>query len=377
MTSRVVQTTIEPSFVAVPMFRTGVFTATTRAVLTFTTPATKTTKVAATSTVMAAATGSPASLPTSTGIPPLPSAFDSPLATGKDHTPAVAIVTLVAVIICGLILLLALGYFIFLRVCGKCPNCPQYEDEIKKYKNGSLKYIDAGMVRERVRLWDEEKGPMGPIDQQAHMHKVLMRQQSLACLEGRTQDQAQDDRTLGDWALKHLRKLRFKAAKGRTDSGWSSEATIDGEEEPKDFGKEKEQVNKQIQPEVDLLAPVPAHLAAAVTQLSPDDGKTLVNPALRNPEFNKTYSTYKRDVVALRKEEQKVQEIAAHLDIASDPNNRESVQVRAAVKAKAMTIELDTNKAETNETMTTPRQVGESRFKEHLSWATKSYKGSI
>ena len=337
MTSRVIQTLIEPSVVTIPLLRTDIPPSSRVA----TTVKSLASTTVASATVTMTATDSSASLPTSITIPPLPSNFDSPLATGRDATPTIAILTLIAVIIFALILLSALSYFIFLRFRGKCPKCPRYEDELNKWKNGDLKQIKAEMIQERMRVWDLEKGGM---DLQAQMYKDRMRKQSLACLEGTL-----DGRTL----------------EGRTDSLWSGGSVI--------HENEKEEVDEYFQVDAKLQGPVPAHLAAAAALVGGDADATLVNP-----EFPKTHSAYLRDIVAPREAEAKrllqegeEQAINRHLNIASDPTQRESVQQRAMIKAKEMITEREGKKGESKkQQMPALRKGSESRFKERFSLET-------
>ncbi|KAL1651711.1 hypothetical protein SLS61_005374 [Didymella pomorum] len=215
--------------------------------------------MAATFTATATTTDFPALLQTSTGIPPLPSTLDSPLATYKEHTPIVAILTLAMVII--------------LRFRGKCPQYLHYEDELTKRKNGSLKPITREMVYNRPHNCDLEKGVdiyekngLSPFDEHASpvadegkQFNSLQRAQSLADLEGRGPYEYQEKETVGDRALRHLRNSQLRAAKVQRDSGWTSNvATIDEDEEPKDLEKEKEEVGRTAR-EWSVEEPAPAH----------------------------------------------------------------------------------------------------------------------
>jgi hypothetical protein len=381
--ARNIMASLEPIVITYPLFRTDIYTATTRAGSTLTTLAAK---VVPTPTMTTAATDFPALLQTSTGIPPLPLAFDSPLATGKDHTPAVAIITLVMVIISALFLFVAFCYFIFLRFRGKCPQCPQYEDELKKWKNGSLKPITREMVYNRPHNCDLEKGvdvfdekdpfddQVSPSDAQAKQYKALQRAQSLASLEGRASDRVQENKTIGDRALRHLRNSQLRAAKVQRDSGWSSNvATIHEDEEPKDLKKEKPEL-KRTALEFAVEEPVPAHLPRPTAR----DESTLVNdPALPEPNFKGTYEEYERDVLAERRRQKVALSIAGWYDVANDPNASEARQQRALAMASAKMAEIDKHEAQTKGTTAAPRDRGQSRFQERFSLATQSYHGSI
>ncbi|KAF2621892.1 hypothetical protein BU25DRAFT_463329 [Macroventuria anomochaeta] len=287
-----------------------------------------------TATATVTATDSPASLLTSAAIPPLPTNFDSARANGKDATSTVAVVTLLAVIIFSLILLVALSYFIFLHFCSKCPNCPRYEDELKKWKCGDLKPIMPSMVQERMRAWDLERGGM---DLQVKMYKD--RVQSLVCLEG------------------------------RADSLWS-EDTGDNE---KASDYEKEEAKEYFQADAKLQEPAPTHLTAAVEAIAlvyKDPDVTLVNP--------KTCSAHLRDVIAPREAEAKrslqeaqEQAFAPQCNRASDSTNRESVQHRALGKVNDLIVEREAKKEEADkQRMPAPRQIAQSRFKQHFSVET-------
>lgn len=370
--------TLVSTVVTYPLFRTDNYTLPTRAGSTLTTMATSATATVPTSTMATAATGSPASLRTSTGIPPLPAAFDSPLATGKNHTPAVAIATLVMVIISALFLFVAFCYFVFLRFRGKCPQCPQYENELNKWKNGSLKRITREMVYNRPHNRDPEKGfdvfdekginpfddHVSPFDDQAKQYKAVERAKSLASLEGRGPGQTQEKETVGDRALRHLRNSQLRAAKVQRDSGWSSNvATIHENEQLKDFGEEKEEAKQNAQG-----YSVPAA----------DEEVPLVNdPALREPSFSGTYEEYERDVIAERRRQKVAQSIAGWYDVANDPNASEAKKVRALAMASAKMAEMDKVERRTNDTTAAHREHGQSRFQERFSLATQSYHGSI
>ncbi|KAJ8112423.1 hypothetical protein OPT61_g5203 [Boeremia exigua] len=248
----------------------------------------------------ATATDSPAFLSISAIIPPLPSNFTSPLATGKVPTPAIAIVALIAAIVCALILLLALLYFILLRFRGKCPNCSGYEDGIKKWKNGELKVITSQMVQERMRAWDLEKDE--------------------------TDLQAQ------------------------TYSLWTEDS------DNNDKGKE-ETVETPI---AETKPPDPPKRAYT-------EGNT--GATLAVPDFPRTHSAYLRDVVAPREAEVKrsmreaeEHAISRHLQTASDPSKRQSVQQRAVDKVNEIIVERAARKE------TGKKPVSQSRLKEHLSW---------
>lgn len=372
---------LEPPVVTYPLFRTDIFTATTQAGSILTTLATKTITMTSTSTITTAAAEPPALLQTATGIPPLPSAFESPLATGKVPTSAVAIMTLIMVVILALFLFVAFCYFIFMRFRGKCPQCPQYEDELQKWKNGSLKPITREMVYKRPHNRDLEKGSdvgeekiVSPFHDQAEQYKARMRAQSLANLEGRILDQSQENETVGDRALRRLRTSQLQAAKVQRDSGWSSHcATIGEDEEPKDFEKEKEEVKRTalefVGPE-----PVPAHRSGPVAEEEP----TLANdPTPREPNFSGTYEEYERDVIAERQRQKVRQSMDGWFQIANDPNAPEARQQRALAKVSEKMAELEKTEARTKETTIAPRERGQSRFHERFSLATQSYHGSV
>lgn len=319
---------------------------------------------------MTLTTDPPTGLHTATDIPPLPSAFDAPLATGEVHTPAVAIIILVAVIILALVLLVALGYFILLRLWGKCPHCPEYEDELKKYKDGTLKYIDPSMVQLRPHNCDLEKGS-SPFDGQAEQYKIRMRGASLANLEGRHLNQVEKKETAGDQASRHLRDSQIQAAKGKRDSGWSSD--FSNNEESTNFEKEREQF-KEHTLWIDVPEPAPAHLPAPVV----DDQEHLVNnPALRNPNFNGTYEEYERDILGEREKERKLKSIAGWMEIVNDPNTPEAKAVRAMATASTKMAEMESNVARKYETTVAPREAGRSRFRERFSLASHIYIGGI
>lgn len=322
MSSRVVPTSTEPTVVTVPAIRTVVYsisgTATTSAI---------TTTVA----------DVPTSVPTSTGVPRLPIESVAPVTMGNNSAPTITVIVLVAVVICALILLFALLYFIILRFQGKCQNCPGLENEIKKWKNGELKVITSDMLQERTRAWDLEKGAM---DLQAQMYQDQMRMQTLAHLEGQVHHAQSSFDSLG------------------------SEDTIAA------CNKEQEVV-KDFRVEDEPQKPIPTNVVAPVVQFDADFESTLVND-----DFPKTYSMYMDKIVRPRQaaakrlldealSEGKEHAIDRHLDIASDPANRESVQKRAVNKANELIAERAAKK-----TIPAPRKDGESRFKEHLSWAT-------
>jgi len=379
---------LEPTVITYPLFRTDIYTLSAQASSTLTTLTTKTPVMVPSLTATATATDSPALLQTSTGIPPLPSALDSPLATGKDHTPAVAVLALIMIIILALLLFVAFCYFIFLRFQGKCPQCPRYEDELKKWKNGSLKPITREMVYNRPHNCDLEKGVtpfeekgvnpfddhVSPVDDQAKQLKALQRAQSLASLEGRGLDRDQEDEMMGERALNHLCNSQLRAAKVQRDSGWFSKvATIDEDETPKDFGKEKEEVKRTARKwPVEELAST--HLPAPKA----DEEATLVNnPTPREPNFNAPNEEYERTVIAERERQQKVQSIAGWFDVASDPDAPEARKMRALAMASAKMAEMDKDGAQTKETAAKPRERGQSRFRERFSLATQSYHGSV
>ncbi|KAF3041967.1 hypothetical protein E8E12_009186 [Didymella heteroderae] len=345
--------------------------------------------MAPTSTAMAGTTDAPALFQTPTGIPTLPSAFDSPLATGQVHTPAVAIVTLVAVIICALVLLVALCCFIFLRIRGTCPQCPQYEDELSKWKNGSLKPITPAMVYSRPHNRDLEKAlgvfeenvlnsfdeQVSPFDEQAKQFKARMHAKSLASLEGHDLERDQESGTAGDRSLRRLRNSQLRTVEAQHDSGWSSNfATIDEGEGAKDFEKEREQLKDQAL-RIGVPEPVAAHCPAPVSH--DEEATIVVDPALREPNFNGTYAEYERDVLAERERQKKVQSFAGWVHIANDPNAPEAEAARMLAAASAKMAEMHSDEARTNETTIAPREAGQSRFQERFSLATQSYHGSI
>ena len=363
---------LKPTLVNYPLFCTDICTLSARAGSTAAT--------AATSTAAATAKDSQALLQTSTGIPSLPSAFDSPLATYKEHTPAVAILALIMIIILTLFLSIAFCYFIFLRFRGKCSQCPHYEDELKKWKNGSLKPITREIVYDRPHNCDLEKGidtygekgvnpfddHVSPLEDQAKHFKALQRAQSLASLEGRGPYEYQEKKTVGDRALRHLRTSQLRAAKVQRDSGWASNVvTIDEDEEPKDFEKEKEEV-KRTAMEFDVQEPAPAHLPRRAT----DDQITHVNePAIREPAL---YEEYERTVIAERERQKKVQSITGWFNVANDPDASDAKKERALAMASAKMVQMDEDEGRIKETAAAPRERGHSRFQERFSLATQS-----
>lgn len=249
------------------------------------------------------------------------------------------------VLICALILLVALLYFVFLRFRGKCPNCPDYENEIKKWKNGDLKVIHPKMVQQRMRAMDLEKGTSDP---QAQTHQADMRMQSLACLGGQM--------------------LSERSSVGRVDSVWSKESV---ERDTED----REAVES---PQANTVSParIPAHVVAAVARLDEDAEATLVNPEYA--EFPKTHSAYLKNVIAPREaqakrslQEAEEQALSRHLDIASDPSNRESVQQRAMDRVKEIILAREVkDNADELQHLPAPRIGGASRFKERFSLDT-------
>ncbi|KAJ4985076.1 hypothetical protein SVAN01_09447 [Stagonosporopsis vannaccii] len=285
----------EPTVVKVHLLRTKKYSI-SRVATTFK----SVTSTATDSAMVTMRTDPPASVPTMTGIPTLPAEFDAPVAT--ESIPAIAALALVAIVLCALILLFALLYFIILRFRGKCPNCPRYEDEIKKWKHGELQAIKTDMVQERMRSWDLEKGAM---DLQAHMYVDRMRMQSLAHLEGA--------RSGGDFPV---------------------------ETAPREM--------------------IPTHVVTTVTRLGEPAEATLVEP-----ELPKTHSVYLKEVVGPRQaaagrllEEAQAQALNRHLEVVCDPVNRESVQQRAVNRAN----ELIAERAAKNDVPAPPKG-GESCFK--------------
>ncbi|XPT01242.1 hypothetical protein M3J09_010382 [Ascochyta lentis] len=273
----------------------------------------------------------------------IPADIASPLANGRDGTPPLAILTLVAVIICGLILLFALGYFVILRCRGKCPHCPCYEDEVKKWRRGELKQVTPGMVQRRMRAWDLEKGS-GELEAQEKV--VQDRGQSLAFLEGRV------------------------------------EKSVQGE------GKEDSRTGAEIE------KPQPVHLSdlrhdsgyhvAAARRYSGGSEKTQV--AAVDTGHPATYSAYLRDVVAPRDAETKRslqeaedQAFARLADRIQNPNNRDSVLQQATDELKQRIAAREEKEKEEQkeqglkdamQRMPPPRKGSQSRFVERFSLET-------
>ncbi|KAF1361527.1 hypothetical protein EJ07DRAFT_176220 [Lizonia empirigonia] len=340
MNSRVVHTLLEPTVVSILPVRTETYTLSSK----ISTAPTSLATITDTITVTATTTDSPVSLPTSTAIPPLPTEFDLPQLHDdyKQDTPVLAILTLVAVIISSIILLSAFCYFIFLRFRGKCPNCPDFEDQLKKWKRGELKSITPSMVQERMRAWDLEKGGM---DLQVRMYKDRM--QSLASLEG--QSDARSERTLDSEQVK---------------------------------------ITEYFQVETKPQKPSPAHLPAhrdsgchidTSRPVSEDPEKTLVN----NTGHPATWSIYQRDVIAPREAETKrslqeaeEQAFTKLANVVRNPNNRESVLQRATAKLNDMVVAREERKDERQQDQDVtpvthrfppPRIDNSSRFTERFS----------
>lgn len=301
-------TSLEPSVVTYPLFRTDIYTARARAGWTLTTKATE--KVP-TSTLLTIATDSPTLLQTSTGIPPLPSAFDSPLATGKIHTPAIAIVFLVVIIIFALFLFVAFCYFFFLRFRGKCPQCPQYESELEKWKNGSLKPTTREMVRNRQDNRDLEKGvdmfdgkAVNPRGDQAKQHKVIQRAQSLASLEGRTPDRYQGNKTKREQALQYLQMAQDRVQ--REGGLYNTMASIFRPQGPR-YPEEEHESFQRLVDWATVAEPAPAHLPPPTAR---DEVSLANDPAPGEPNFKGTYEEYARDVLAERQRQKVARSIA-------------------------------------------------------------------
>lgn len=332
MNSRVVHTLLEPTVISILPVRTETYTPSSKV----STAPTSLTTITATITVTTTATDSPVALPTSTAIPPLPTEFDLPQLHGdyEQGTPVLAILTLVAVIISSIILLSSFCYFIFLRFRGKCPNCPDFEDQLKKYKRGELKPVTPSMVQERMRAWDLEKGGM---DLQVRMYRDRM--QSLASLEGRSD--ARSERTLS----------------------------------------EQVKITEYFQVEPKPQKPSPAYLPAhrdsgcyidASRPVSEDPEKTLVN----DTGHPATWSIYLRDVIAPREAETKrslqeaeEQAFTKLANVVQNPNNRESVLQRATAKVNEMVVAREERKDVTPVThrFPLPRIDNSSRFTERFS----------
>jgi hypothetical protein len=287
-------------------------------------------------------------VPTATGTLGVPFDINSPLAKGEDWNHSVAIATLVAVVISGIILLAGLSYFVFLRFRGKCPHCPGYEDQLQKWERGEIKRVTPSMVKERMRACDVEKGG---IDLQAKMYADRM--SSLAMLEGRSGPESNSAGTV---------KTLVKKAGVQTD-----ETVIAGRSHSVDSGKAWVGEN--------------------------DTG----HPA--------TWSIYMRDVIAPRQaetdrsireaEDRRLARLARTIE---DPNNRESVLKRAVADINEIAAsrgkdadaearppssssslytlheeEKDTPLKPTANPMPPRREEGESRFHERFSVATNHY----
>ncbi|KAJ4317625.1 hypothetical protein N0V94_004849 [Neodidymelliopsis sp. IMI 364377] len=297
--------------------------------------------------------------PTATGTLRVPFDINSPLAHGEDWNHSIAVATLVAVGISGIILLAGLSYFVFLRFRGKCPHCPGYEDQLRKWERGEVKCITPSMVKERMRAWDLEKGR---IDLQAKMHADRM--SSLAMLEGRSGPESNSARRVKTLVNKASAQVKTLVKKAGVQT---NETVITGRSHSVDSGKAWVGEN--------------------------DTG----HPA--------TWSIYQRDVIAPRQAEidRSIREVedgrlARLARTIEDPNNRESVLQRAvadineiaASRAKDADAEArpsssssslhtldeeekDTPLKPTTNSMPPPREEGESRFHERFSVATNHY----
>lgn len=329
MTSHVIRTLIEPSIVSKPLFRTDI-PAASKTISTFTSLV----RITATSTPLTTTvTDTQTPLPTTATVSAISSASATPMAPSAQPTPTIAALTLAAVIVFALLLLFALLFFISLRIRGKCPNCPCYEDELKKWKNGELKVVTPETVQKRMRAWDLEKGPM---EVQAKMYRDRMRMQSLASLEGMSEKTL----SVGEESIKD----------GRDSTNRFSSYITDAAAQPREG----------------------------------DDEATLVHAP-----FPKTHSMYLEQVVAPREAESKrslreteEQIVKRYLDIASDPANRESIQQRAVIRANDYVTEWGQKGREEKEAkekkekekdavkheVLAPREAGQSRFKERFRW---------
>lgn len=187
-----------------------------------------------------------------------------------------ALAALIAVMIMGIFLLTGVGYMIYLRFRGKCHQCPEYLDQLKKWERGELKYISKEMVRHREQMSDVdvEKGN-ADLDGQANGERA----KSLASLEGRSM----------------------------ADSDWSGRTFA----------------------VVDLQSPPPAH---DVRQQDRGASQVPINEI--GP--NTTYSLYIRDIVGPREaerirsiEEAEDDTLKRHLDAAHNPKKRDSSARRA------------------------------------------------
>jgi hypothetical protein len=298
-------------------------------------------------------------------MPRLPADVNSPLADGENHTPAIAIAALVAIIIFALILLLVLFYFILLSIRGKCPKCAGHEDQLSKWQHGELKPVTSAMVqermtsslfRERMRAWYLEKGGL---DLQVKMYKDRMR--SLACLEGQIVDEGQqvDEQMLDG-----------RTFEGRADSVWSQDGTIDEKEEG---------FREYCQGDAGLEEPPAARLAVTAAQPSEDEEGTLVTGTAIVNDFAhpKSHSAYLGDIVAPREAEVKRllreaedQRLERLMNQVSNQNNRDSVQERAQIEIKEIFDEREKNEREgEKEHMLAPMHGRGTRFQEHFSWS--------
>ena len=346
MAPLVTQTLIEPSTVASPLstiYRTltSTITASLETLTSTPTPTTSPTPNFATET--------PAI------IPSLPSNIATPEPESHQSTPAIAILTLVFVVLLAASILSALLYFIVLRIRGRCTNCIPLEDELHKWKTGQLKPITREMVDARMRKWDEENvvegtGAMGV---QASLYRNRMRMESLGMLEGR------------EGSVR--------------DSVGESEKTLAVEEDDED---KESTASSSFRPESNLKDLRP--LVKAIDRKFSDDGTT----ASKHESFPKSHSQYLEKIIKTReaeaarlRHEGQDQTIERNIDIASDPSKRESVRERALgltndlieervkeEKEKKEKEQEDENKKVTRKyPMPAPRVNGKSRFKERFS----------
>lgn len=333
MTSQLIHTLIEPSIVSIMPVRTEPYILTSSIPTSIAT--TLTTLITSTITAVPTASASdpPASLPTTslTTIPPLPSAFASPISTphsGILHTsgtPVLAVLALLAIVIFALILLSALLYFVLLRCVGKCPHCSANEAELQKWKTGELKPVVPFAVGTRVEELDVERG-LGP--------------QGALC--------------------------RFPGRGGETEEAKkvSKSSPAQAHTTPRDSGGCGESIGSGG--------------SGATTLVGDADTGTDTNS---DAGFPATYSVYQRDVVAPRDAERKrlIQEadeqaLSRACGILAEPGNRESVLLRAKVEVNDMVRKREEEekkkKKEEKAGVEEKKLTKESRFKERFSLAT-------
>jgi hypothetical protein len=308
---------------------------------------------------------------TPTTIPPLPSNFATPEPTAHQPTPAIAVLTLVFVVLFAVSLLGALLYFIVLRVRGRCTNCISLEDELHKWKTGELKPITRGMVAERMRRkWDEEHAVegTGAMDVQATLYRERMRMQSLGMLEG----------------LDEQGSVKGSLVESETTAVEHDEA-VEYDEDAKFIASSFGSLASLPQSSLKDLRPPVEETGRKVT----DDGTA----TSKHGSFPKTYSAYLEHVIApreaeaarLRREGQD-QLIERNLDIASDASKRESAREQAMARANEYILERVEEEKEEKETenkkvtqiarpMPAARVDRQSRFKERFSLA--SQRGSV